>query len=162
MATTYEVVLYGASGYTGKLTAWKLAERGIPFIAAGRNKARLEEEMSKVPELKGRDYRCVGVANEKAALIELFSGKKAVINIVGPFMQLGRPVVEACLQAGTHYFDTTGETDWVFFLKREVGRAFAGKELGLCPGKPHLWAGGNLAMENAPETPGGRNLGCDF
>jgi DNA-binding LacI/PurR family transcriptional regulator len=37
MTTQYNVVLYGASGYTGKLTAWKLAERGIPFIAAGRN-----------------------------------------------------------------------------------------------------------------------------
>ena len=46
MTTRYEVVLYGASGYTGKLTAWKLAERGIPFIAAGRNKARLQEEMA--------------------------------------------------------------------------------------------------------------------
>ncbi len=154
MATTYEVVLYGASGYTGKLTAWKLAERGIPFIAAGRNKARLEEEMAKVPELKGHDYRCVGVAHEKGALIELFSGKKAVINIVGPFMQLGRPVVEACLQAGTHYFDTTGETDWMTFLKREFGRAFAGKELVLCPGNSYMWAEGNLAMEIALETPG--------
>ena len=109
MATNYQVVLYGASGYTGKLTAWKLAERGIPFIAAGRNAARIEQEMAKVPELKGHDYQCVSVAHDRGALTELFSGKKAVINIVGPFMQLGRPVVEACLKAGAHYFDTTGE-----------------------------------------------------
>src|SRR5438128_5540560 len=113
MTKKYGVVLYGASGYTGKLTAWKLAERGIPFIAAGRDKARVEAAMAKVPELEGHDYECVGVAHEKAALAELFRGRKAVINIVGPFMQLGRPVVQACLEARCHYFDTTGETDWM-------------------------------------------------
>src|SRR5260370_6820696 len=154
MATTYEVVLYGASGYTGKLTAWEIAERGIACIAAGRNKARLEEEMAKVPELKGHDYRCVGVAHEKGALIELFSGKKAVINIVGPFMQLGRPVVEACLQAGTHYFDTTGETEWMFFFKRGFGPPFAGKEPVLCPRHPDMLPASNLPLANAPATPG--------
>ena len=65
MATTYDVVLYGASGYTGKLTAWKLAERGIPFIAAGRNKERLQEEMSRVPELAGHDYQCVASSTKR-------------------------------------------------------------------------------------------------
>ncbi|HTR05156.1 MAG TPA: saccharopine dehydrogenase NADP-binding domain-containing protein, partial [Paraburkholderia sp.] len=134
MATAYEVVLYGASGYTGKLTAWKLAERGIPFIAAGRSKERLEAEMAKVPELAGHDYRCVAVENETGALTELFQGKKAVINIVGPFMQFGRPVVEASLAAGCHYFDTTGETDWMSFIKRTYGEAFAARDLALCPG----------------------------
>ena len=154
MTTRYEVVLYGASGYTGKLTAWKLAERGIPFIAAGRNKARLQEEMAKVPELRGHDYQCVGVAHNRAALSELFAGRKAVINIVGPFMQLGRPVVEACLDARNHYFDTTGETDWMFMLKREFAPAFASRELLLCPANSYMWAEGNLAMELALETPG--------
>jgi len=154
MATKYEVVLYGASGYTGKLTAWKLAERGIPFIAAGRDKARLEQEMAKVPELKGHDYQCVGTPHDLDALVELFSGKRAVINIVGPFMQLGRPVVEACLRTGAHYFDTTGETDWMLMLKREYGPAFAAKELVLCPANSYMWAEGNLAIEIALETPG--------
>jgi hypothetical protein len=148
------VVLYGASGYTGKLTAWKLAERGIPFIAAGRNKARLVEEMAKVSELRGHDYSCVSVAHDKAALTELFSGRKVVLNIVGPFMQLGRPVVEAALAAGCHYFDTTGETDWMFALKREYGAAFAARDLVLCPANSYMWAEGNLAAEIALETPG--------
>jgi hypothetical protein len=154
MTKKYGVVLYGASGYTGKLTAWKLAERGIPFIAAGRDKARVEAAMTKVPELEGHDYECVGVAHEKAALAELFRGRKAVINIVGPFMQLGRPVVEACLEARCHYFDTAGETDWMFFLKREFGWAFGDKDLLLCPANSYMWAEGHLAMEIALETPG--------
>jgi len=152
--TDYQVVLYGASGYTGKLTAWKLAERGIPFIAAGRNAERLQAELAKVPELEGHDYRCVAVNNDRRSLAELFKGKKIVINIVGPFMQLGRPVVEACLDAGCHYFDTTGEMDWVQLLKSEFGPKFAAKGLALCPANSYMWAEGNIAAEIALETPG--------
>ncbi|MES2262580.1 MAG: DUF5938 domain-containing protein [Pseudomonadota bacterium] len=154
MNKDYKVVLYGASGYTGKLTAWKLAERGIPFIAAGRDAGRVEREMAKVPELKGADYRCVGVAHDKAALADLFQGAQVVINIVGPFMQLGRPVVEAALAAGCHYFDTTGETDWMALLRDEFGAAFAAKGLALCPANSYMWAEGNIAAEIALETPG--------
>ena len=154
MDKQYEVVVYGASGYTGKLTAWKLAERGIPFIAAGRNVERLEKELGQLTELKGHDYKCVAVENTKEALVELFRGRKVVINVVGPFMQLGTPVVEACLEAGCHYFDTTGETDWMFFLKRQFGERFAGKGLILCPANSYMWAEGMMATEIALETPG--------
>lgn len=154
MDNHYQVVVYGASGYTGKLTAWKLAERGIPFIAAGRNAARLEAEMAALPELKGHDYKCVAVDNNKASLVELFRGRKVVLNVVGPFMQLGLPVVEACLEAGCHYFDTTGETDWMFLLKREYGARFAEKSLVLCPANSYMWTEGLLATEIALETPG--------
>lgn len=154
MSQNYQVVVYGASGYTGKLIAWKLAQRGIPFIAAGRNQKRLEQEMAKVPELKGHDYKCVAVAHERKAFAELFAGKKVVINVAGPFMQLGRPVVEATLDAGCHYFDTTGEADWMMLLKKEFGKKFAAKKLALVPANSWMWAAGNQAAEIALETPG--------
>lgn len=154
MATDYKVVVYGASGYTGKLVAWKLAKRGIPFIAAGRDAGRLEAELKNVPELKGHDYRCVAVDHDVAALTELLTGKKIVLNIVGPFMQLGKPVVQAALNAGVHYFDTTGEVDWISFLKEHYGALFAKKELVLCPANSYMWSEGALAAEIALETPG--------
>jgi hypothetical protein len=154
MKSGYQVVVYGASGYTGKLIAWKLATRGIPFIAAGRNQQRLAAEMAKVPELQGHDYRCVEVAHERRALAELFAGKTVVINVAGPFMQLGRPVVEAALEARCHYFDTTGEADWMMLLKREFGPRFAAAGLALVPANSYMWAEGNLAAEIALETPG--------
>ena len=154
MNQNYQVVVYGASGYTGKLIAWKLAQRSIPFIAAGRNQKRLVEEMAKVPELKGHDYRCVEVSHDRKALGELFAGRRVVINVAGPFMQLGRPVVEAALAAGCHYFDTTGETDWMGLLKKEFGAPFATKKLALVPANSYMWAEGNLAVEIALETPG--------
>ena len=154
MSKNHQVVVYGASGYTGKLTAWKLAERGIPFIAAGRDADRLRMEMERVPELKGADYQCVAVSHDRKALASLFAGKKVVINIVGPFMQLGLPVVEACLDAGCHYFDTTGEMDWVQMLKQEFGPRFKAKGLALCPANSYMWTEGNIAAEIALETPG--------
>ncbi len=154
MSSKYEVIVYGASGYTGKLTAWKLAERGIPFIAAGRNLERLQKEMALVPELKGADYQCVAVNHDRKSLTELFKGKQVVINIVGPFMQLCRPVVEACLDAGCHYFDTTGEMDWVQMLKTEFGAKFKARDLALCPANSYMFAEGNIAAEIALETPG--------
>jgi short subunit dehydrogenase-like uncharacterized protein len=155
MATDqYQVVVYGASGYTGKLIAWKLAVAGIPFIAAGRDQVRVEAQMAAVPELKGHDYHCVGVRHDHADLVALFSGRKLVINVVGPFMQLGLPVVTAALQAGAHYLDTTGEQDWMFQLKREFGEKFRQRDLLLCPANSYMWAEGVLATELALETPG--------
>ena len=61
---TAPVIVYGASGYTGKLIAWHLAEARIPFVAAGRSKTRLEEQMAKVPELSGADYEIIEVPHE--------------------------------------------------------------------------------------------------
>lgn len=151
-----EVVIFGASGYTGKLIAWHLAERGIPFVAAGRNKERLEYEMQQVPELKefSIQYECVGVDLERKALAELFKGKTLVYNCVGPFMQLSEPVVQAALDAECHYLDTTGEQDWMMLLEKEYGASFKKKELLLCPANAWMWTAGNIAAEIALETPG--------
>lgn len=148
------VIIYGASGYTGKLIAWHLAEAKIPFIAAGRNADRLEEQMAAVPECEGHDYECVSTEHTKEALVELFRGKKIVYNVVGPFMQLGEPVVQAALEAGCHYFDTTGETDWMMHIRDTYGGAFEEKGLILCPATSYMWAAGLLAAEMALETPG--------
>ncbi|WP_317450850.1 saccharopine dehydrogenase NADP-binding domain-containing protein [Sphingopyxis sp. LK2115] len=127
---TAPVVVYGASGYTGKLIVWHLALAGIPFIAAGRSKARLEEQMAKVPELAGADYAIAEVEHDRASLATLFQGAKIVYNVTGPFMQLGEPVVQAALDAGCHYLDTTGETDWMAFCRDHYGALFA--EKGCC------------------------------
>jgi short subunit dehydrogenase-like uncharacterized protein len=149
-----QVIVYGASGYTGKLIAWHLAEQNIPFIAAGRNAERLEEQMAAVPECAGHDYECVAVENTKEALVELFRGKKIVYNVVGPFMQLGEPVVQAALEAGCHYFDTTGEADWMLHIRDSYGAAFKEKGLILCPATSYMWTAGLMAAEMALETPG--------
>ncbi len=149
-----EVVLYGASGYTGQHVAWKLAERGIPFIAAGRNKDRVQEHLARMPELRKAEYEVVGVEHSEAALTELFRGRKIVHNLVGPYMQLGEPVVRAALAAGAHYLDATGEQDWMLYLRKHFSAKFADKGLALSPACASMWNSGLLAAEAVLEKEG--------
>lgn len=152
--TEPKVVIYGASGYTGKHLAWKLAKRGIPFIAAGRNKQRLEQQLKSFPELEGAQYEVVAVEHNEEALTKLLQGKTVVHNLVGPYMQLGKPVLNAALAAGCHYLDCTGEQDWMYLLKAEYGQKFADKNLCLLPASAAMWNLGMLVAEKVLETPG--------
>lgn len=151
MSSKYPVVVYGISGYTGKLIAEFLTRRRISFIAAGRSAARIAEALREVPG----DHVCEirEVAHDEAALTALFDGAKMVVNVVGPFGQLGEPVVKAALAVGAHYLDTTGEQDWGLLLRDRYGRAFAERGLLLCPALSFMWTGGMIAAEIALEDP---------
>lgn len=100
------IVVYGATGYTGKLVAHELARRGATFTIAGRTRSKLEalaSSMDPSPEL-------VAVSLDDAAgLANLLDGAGAVIACAGPFNQNGTAVVHAAAAVGTHYVDTTGE-----------------------------------------------------
>lgn len=76
-----------------------------------------------------------------------------VINVVGPFGQLGEQVVEAALAERVHYLDTTGEQDWAIRLRDEYGAKFADQELLLSPGCAFMWTAGMIAAEIALEDP---------
>lgn len=151
MSTKYPIVVYGISGYTGKLIAEYLTKRQLPFVAAGRNRARIEEELSKVPGK--HDVQIEVVEHNEAALIDLLKGAKVVINVVGPFGQLAEPVVKAALENGVHYLDTTGEQDWGVMVRDRYGRAFAAKDLLLAPACSFMWTSGMIAAEVALEDP---------
>lgn len=107
--STPTIVVLGATGYTGRLIAESLARTGHPFLLAARNGDRLA---ALAAELDGPPTRVVDV-QDPAALRELLRPGDAVINTVGPFTELGEPVVSACIDAGTHYLDTTGEQPWM-------------------------------------------------
>ncbi len=156
MTTNRDVLVYGASGYTGKLVAEYLAARDIPFYMAGRDTARLEAARAVVEQRIGRsiDASLDTADNTVESLLPLFQRVKVVINVVGPFMQLAWPVVEAALQAGCHYIDTTGEQDWTIAVADKFGAAFAEKKLLLCPATSYMWAAGALAAEVLLEDPG--------
>lgn len=149
-----KVVLYGASGYTGKMIAGQLAARGVPFVAAGRNAERLSRELGNNPELAGAQYEVVEVPTDVAALTDLLRGKVAIYNTVGPMMQLATPIVEAALAAGCHYFDSSGEQDWAAHCKRQWGARFLQAGLTLIPCMSMMWASGDLAATLVLETPG--------
>jgi len=144
-----QVLIYGASGYTGKLIAESLHHYSIPFIMAGRNADRLEQAVKVVEERVGAtlDADIATAQTDKDQLVELFKDVKVVINVAGPFMQMAWPVVEACLLTNTHYLDTTGEQDWTLAVKDKFGKQFEEAGLVLCPANSFMWAAGALAAE---------------
>jgi short subunit dehydrogenase-like uncharacterized protein len=105
------VVVYGVSGYTGRLVCEYLRELNVPFIAVGRDKARTQAVVDKIPGMETADYEVVACEHSVEALTECFRGAKVVCNMVGPFIKLGPEAVQASLAAGCHYMDTTGEQD---------------------------------------------------
>ena len=154
MSDASQVIVYGASGYTGKLIAESLHNRGIPFTAAGRNEERLQGAMQIVAERAGVDaIDCEYATAEhtRESLVELFTGASVVVNVTGPFIHLGETVVEAALEAGCHYVDTTGEQNFMILVKDKWGPKFAEAGLLLAPALAYMWTIGALAAEVALE-----------
>ncbi|KRC53475.1 MULTISPECIES: DUF5938 domain-containing protein [unclassified Nocardioides] len=155
MSTHKPVIVYGASGYTGRLICEYLREFGVPFVAAGRDEGKLKASMeANVPGIETADYEVVQVDHTVEALTELFSGASVVCNTVGPFSKYGVEVVEACLAAGTHYLDTTGEQDWLITCDEKYGADFAAAGLLLSPGIAQMYTTGEIAAELCLEKPG--------
>lgn len=134
------VVVYGASGYTGRLVCEYLRQYEIPFIAAGRNAERLQTVMDKVPGIETADYEVRQVEHNVEALTELFQGAKVVCNVVGPFEYLADAVAEAALNAGCHYLDTTGEPAWILAAREKFGARYEVAGLALAPSTAYMYA----------------------
>jgi short subunit dehydrogenase-like uncharacterized protein len=155
MSKKKPVVVYGASGYTGRLVCEYLREFGVPFIAAGRSRERLKEAMERhVPGIETASYEVAEVKHTVEALTELFTGSKVVCNTVGPFARHGHEAVKASLAAGCHYVDTTGEQDWVMACDETYGERMAAKGLLLSPGIAQMYTTGEIAAQLCLETPG--------
>ena len=134
------VVVYGASGYTGRLVCEYLRQYEIPFIAAGRSAERLETVMAQVPGIETAEYEVAEVEHTIEALTELFNGAQVVCNVVGPFEYLGEAVVEAALNAGCHYIDTTGEPAFIAAVKEKFGSRYEQAGLALAPSTAYMYA----------------------
>ena len=117
------ILIYGATGYTGKLVAAEAVRRGLDVVFAGRD----PEKLKALGERLDRDVRAVPLSDgpRLRALLEDFA---AVLHIAGPFSQTARPMVDACLEAGTHYLDVTGEIEVFEAVARRDGEA---KKAGL-------------------------------
>jgi hypothetical protein len=154
MSDNYPVVVYGASGYTGRLVMEFLREYGVPFIAAGRNKERVEEAVKHLSGLESADYQIVEVEHSVESLTELFEGKKVVCNTVGPFARFGETVVSASLAAGCHYLDTTGEQAWMLQMQEKFHHDFERAGLVCAPATAYMFTVSDIAARICLETPG--------
>jgi short subunit dehydrogenase-like uncharacterized protein len=106
----YDIVLYGASGFTGRQTVAyckQFAPSGLRWAIAGRNRSKLESVNS-----AGADV-LVADAQDEVALNSLAAQTRVVATTAGPFGLYGTKLVEACVRNGTDYCDITGETPWI-------------------------------------------------
>lgn len=112
----YDIVVYGATGYTGRLVAEYLAHhyqgKGPKWVMAGRSAAKLAE----VRDLIGAPTDTpliVANSDDPASMKALVESTRVVITTVGPYQLYGEPLLAACVAAGTDYTDLCGEPAWM-------------------------------------------------
>ena len=124
-ARDHDIVIFGATGFTGELTAAYLAEHapvGLRWALAGRNQEKLEAVRSRLVEI---DPALASLpllkadSSDAASLRAVAESTRVVVTTVGPYLLHGEPLVAACAEAGTDYLDLTGEPEFVdeMFLK---------------------------------------------
>jgi short subunit dehydrogenase-like uncharacterized protein len=123
-----DVVVHGATGFVGKLTAEYLAEHapaGTRIGLSGRSREKLERVRTALGS-RAADWPLIEADSSDAAALAALAGRtRAVATTVGPYRAYGLPLVEACAAAGTHYADLTGE---VLFMRESIDRHHAAAE----------------------------------
>ena len=122
------IVLYGATGYTGRLTAGELARRGLDHVLSGRN----AEALARLAGERGVRAQAASLDDE-AALRGLLTDADVVINCAGPFTVAGDALVRAAVETGTHYVDSTGEQPFIRMIFERHGEAAERAGVALVP-----------------------------
>jgi short subunit dehydrogenase-like uncharacterized protein len=116
----HDIVVYGATGFVGLLTAGYLAERAPPDVRialGGRSQPKLEGTRTAL----GVDWPLViADSQDRNAVAALAESTRVVATTVGPYFKYGKPLLEACAAAGTYYADLTGE---VLFMRWAIDAA---------------------------------------
>ncbi|MGL5819613.1 MAG: saccharopine dehydrogenase NADP-binding domain-containing protein, partial [Phycicoccus sp.] len=118
----YDIVLVGATGFVGRLTARHLAEHapsGVRVALAGRSRARLDALVATLPGAASAWPVLVVDTLDDTAVAELAARTRVVATTVGPYAKYGVALAAACASSGTHYCDLTGE---VLFVHDSVAR----------------------------------------
>lgn len=131
---TYDVVLYGASGFTGQQTVQYFADHApdhLKWAIAGRNRQKLEAVRAKI----GCETVDILVADgrDQGAIDAIATQTRIVLTTAGPFALYGQALVDACVRSHTHYVDITGETTWVRTLIETYHDAAAAQGTRIIP-----------------------------
>jgi short subunit dehydrogenase-like uncharacterized protein len=135
------IVLFGATGYTGALTAEALVNLGAEPLLAGRNEESLDSLAGKLGDLE----TATADVSDPESVRALLGPDDVLVSTVGPFARWGGPAIEAAIDAGCPYLDSTGEPSFI----RDVFERWspAAEEAGapLLTAQGYDWVPGNLA-----------------
>jgi short subunit dehydrogenase-like uncharacterized protein len=135
------IVLFGATGYTGDLTARAMVRRGLRPVLAGRNADRLR---ALAEELGGLDTRVADV-RQPDSVRALVDRGDVLVTTVGPFTYWGEPAVRAAVAAGAQYLDAAGEPKFLRDVFERHGPAAEAAGCALVTASGYDWVPGNLA-----------------
>ena len=119
MARSYDIVLFGATGFAGELTAEYLAAHGpegLKWALAGRSPAKLTAVRERLARASPAcaELPLIGAdVSDPGSVRELATAARVIVSTVGPYVRYGEPLVSACAAAGTDYVDLTGEPEFV-------------------------------------------------
>jgi saccharopine dehydrogenase (NAD+, L-glutamate forming) len=138
----YDIVLYGATGFAGRLTAEYLARhapKGLRWAIAGRSQERLEAvraELAAIDPSHAELALVVADSADEASLVAMAGSTRVLVTTVGPYALYGEPLVKACAETGTDYVDLTGEPSFVdeMYLKYHETAVRTGARLVHCGG----------------------------
>lgn len=145
------IVVFGATGYTGRLTAEALVARGERPVLAARNPQSLSELAR---SLGGELETAVADVSAPATVNALVGAGDVLISTVGPFVRWGEPAVVAAVSAGAHYLDSTGEGAFIRRVFEQFGPRAQAAGCGLMTAFGYDWVPGNLAGALALEEAG--------
>lgn len=134
-ARPYDIVVFGATGFTGKLTAEYLVQcadaDNIKLAIAGRSSAKLEACKQDLLTLNNKAHleTIQADSGDYGSLVKMAAQAKVVITTVGPYLKYGEPLVRACVEAGTHYVDLTGEPEFVDGLEHDYHEQASAKKI---------------------------------
>ncbi|WP_283139270.1 saccharopine dehydrogenase family protein [Rhizohabitans arisaemae] len=145
------IVLFGATGYTGRLTAEALVELEAHPILAGRDLGRLEALAASLP---GNPDTAVADVRRPATVRRLLSEGDVIVSTVGPFTRWGEPAVEAAIESKAIYLDSTGEPTFIRRIFQRYGPRAASSGTALITAFGYDYVPGNLAACMALEEAG--------
>ncbi|UVK86184.1 saccharopine dehydrogenase NADP-binding domain-containing protein [Pseudomonas sp. B21-051] len=126
--TPMKWMIYGANGYTGELIARDAVRRGLRPVLAGRSRDKVEALAREL----GLEARVFGL-DDPARLLAQIKGHGLILHCAGPFSATAAPMIEACLRAGAHYLDITGEIA-VFEHAQSLNERARAAGSVICPG----------------------------
>lgn len=136
------IVLFGATGFTGELTARALVQRGARPLLAARSRERVE---ALAADLGSGLQTAVADVSRPRTLAALVERGDVLISTVGPFSRWGEPVLEAAIGAGAHYIDSTGEPPFIRAVFERFGPRAQTAGSGLLTAMGYDYVPGNLA-----------------
>ncbi len=119
-----QVLIYGAYGYTGAGISKLAADYGITPILSGRNESKLKP----LAESLGYDYVVLSLESNHDNLVAVLNHFEIVLHIAGPYTYTSKPMIDAAIEAGTHYLDLTGE---IHVIQAQLDRDEEFKQAGI-------------------------------